>query len=222
MQLLLKLKYYFFLMVLLVFSGCANEPQLYEVKGVYICAAEECSTAGQKVSSAQLLNGLQKLLQANEGVNYRYCDSNNKTRSCKDIGLGYMVLEGALPGKAFFVNGRFSQVNLNKLGQFIEYGQNSELFINATHLTCSAHKGKINIRSVDEITLIDDEYACKTKEGGTFNVTYNFAVESIDFDRGRIGGYWAHSIKGVGVGGGKGYGIIELRKPMPKGENWLE
>lgn len=207
---------------LLIFSGCANQPQLYEVKGVYVCAAEECAPAGQKLSPSQLLKGLHKLLEANEGTNARFCDSDNKTRSCKDVGLGYFLVGGALPGKSFFVNGRFSQAKLNSLGQFIEYRQNSDLFFNGVPLVCSAHTGKVNIRSVDEISLVDDEYTCNFKEGGALSITFNFAIDSIDFDRGRIGGYWTHSVKGQGIGGGKGYGIIELRKTMPRGENWLD
>ena len=51
--------------------------------------------------------------------------------------------------------------------------------------------------------------------------TFSFAVESVDLDRGRLGGYWAHAVAGTGNGKGSGYAVIQFPRTMPRGENWL-
>jgi hypothetical protein len=56
---------------------------------------------------------------------------------------------------------------------------------------------------------------------GTMSATFNFAVDSLDFNRGEIGGYWSHAVSGTGNGRGSGYAILQFPKAMPHGENWL-
>lgn len=203
-------------------AGCASPPQLYEVKSVYICAAEECGPAGQLASTDQMLRGLQRLFQENEGLEYKVCESDIKTRNCQSEGLGYFVMGGPIPGKGYQTSGRFSKAQLQTASQTVSYANSANLYFNGVPLVCVPHPGKITVRSSDEITLVDDGYYCNWAGVGNMVATFNFAVESIDFDRGRIGGYWAHAVAGLGDGKGQGYGVIALSKGMPRGVNWLE
>jgi hypothetical protein len=51
--------------------------------------------------------------------------------------------------------------------------------------------------------------------------SFSFAIDLIDFDNARLGGYWQHSVTGTGNGGGQGYTLIQFPRSMPRGENWL-
>jgi hypothetical protein len=56
---------------------------------------------------------------------------------------------------------------------------------------------------------------------GTMSATFTMALDSLDLDRGQIGGYWSHAVKGTGNGRGSGYAVLKFPKAMPDGENWL-
>ena len=44
------------------------------------------------------------------------------------------------------------------------------------------------------------------------------AIDYIDLDKGRMGGYWAQERMGTGGGRGTGYAIMQFPAAMPKGE----
>ena len=206
----------------LALVGCANPPQLFEVKSIYICAGEECGPAGQRASTEQMLRGLQRLFEENDGLEYKVCMSDIKTRNCQAEGLGYFVMGGPIPGKGSQTAGKFSKPKLDTVKQELAYANHPNLFFNGIPLVCVSHPGKVTVRSSDEITLVDDGYYCNWAGVGNMVATFNFAVESIDFDRGRIGGYWSHGVAGLGAGKGQGYGVISLSKGIPRNVNWLD
>lgn len=203
-------------------AACASPPQLFEVKSVYMCAGEECGLAGQRASTGQMLRGLQRLFEANDGLEYKVCMSDIKTRNCQSEGLGYFVMGGPIPGRGAQTSGTFSKPKVDTTLQELTYVNHANLSFNGIPLVCVSHPGKITVRSSDEITLVDESYYCNWSAVGNMVATFNFVVESIDFDRGRIGGYWAHAVAGTGAGKGQGYGVISLPKGMPRTENWLD
>lgn len=203
-------------------AGCASAPQQYAVKNVYMCAAEECGPAGQRISSAQMLRGLNKLLALNEGATLKICASNAQTRNCESEGVGYYVQGGPIPGCGSTSGTVMKDLKLDTYGQVLHYTMAMPLLFNGTPLACVSHPGKLEVRSVDEISLTDEPYYCNWMAVGNMQATFSFAVELVDFDKGRIGGYWSHGVAGWMVGGqGSGYAVIEMPRSMPRGENWF-
>lgn len=86
---------------------------------------------------------------------------------------------------------------------------------------CAAHEATITAHTVDEIVWEDAPYYCNWMIIGNSTNTFSFAVESVDFDRGIIGGYWTHAITGNGPGAASGYAVFVFPKTMPRGEDWL-
>jgi hypothetical protein len=205
----------------LALAGCAGAPQLYEVKSVYVCAAEECGPAGQRYSANQMLRALHRLFEVNSEGEFRVCDSDPKTRHCASEGVGYFVMGGPIPGRGSQVGGAIRQPKIDPAMQNIRFTMASHLRFIGVPLACVDHPSTLTVRSADEISIADEPYYCNWVGVGNMSATFSFAVESVDFDKGRIAGYWAHAVAGVGNGRGEGYALIELEKPMPRGENWL-
>jgi hypothetical protein len=88
-------------------------------------------------------------------------------------------------------------------------------------VACKATAATLSVHSPDEISLEFEPRFCAWMVVGTMSATFNFAVDSLDFNRGQIGGYWSHAVSGTGNGRGSGYAILQFPKAMPRGENWL-
>jgi len=202
-------------------AGCAGAPQLYEVKSVYVCAAEECAQAGQRYSAAQMLRGLHRLAQANDQQEFKICAADPKVRKCDGGSIGYFVMGGPIPGRGSTDAGTWRNVQLDTATQSIRVNASSRLYFNGLPLACVEHGSQIAVRAADEIAVEDVPYYCNWMAVGNMTASFSFAVESVDFDRGRLGGYWSHAVAGVGAGKGSGYAVIEFPKSMPRGENWL-
>ena len=209
------------LVLAVLLAGCASAPQLFEVKAVYVCAAEECGQAGQRFSAAQMLQALHRLLRANEGQQYKVCASDAKTRNCDREGVGYFVMGGPIPGRGAQASGKISSPTLDAGTQSVNYRISPDLTFNGIALACVEHDARIIVRSADEIAMEDTPYYCNWMAVGNMTATFSFAVESVDLDRGRLGGYWSHAVAGTGNGRGDGYAIIQFAHAMPRGENWL-
>ena len=207
--------------VCVLLAGCAGAPQLYEVKSVYVCASEECGQAGQKFSAAQMLRALHKLLLANDGLEYKVCSSDPKTRNCESEGVGYFVMGGPIPGRGAQASGKMSAARLDTATQSLRYRVSPNLTFNGMPLACVEHDASITVRSSDEISAEDTPYYCNWMAVGNMTATFSFAVELVDLDRGRLGGYWAHAVAGTGNGRGGGYAVIQFPRSMPPGEHWL-
>lgn len=207
--------------VVSLLSGCAGAPQLYEVKSVYVCAAEECGQAGQRFSTAQMLRAMHRLIAANDGQEYKVCASDPKTRNCVSEGVGYFVMGGPLPGRGAQSSGRMSAPKLDMSTQSVSYTMNAGLTFMGTPLVCAEHPARVIVRAADQLTIEDTPYFCNWMGVGNMTTTFSFAVESIDLDRGRLGGYWAHAVAGTGNGRGSGYAVMQFPRAMARGEDWL-
>ena len=205
----------------LLLAACAGAPQVYEVKEVYLCAADECGPAGRRYSTAQVLQALYRFFKANEGKDFKVCESDISTCHCASEGLGYFVMGGPIPGIGSQASGSLSDVKLDAANQAVRGTMTSALRFIGTPLVCASHPSTISVRTADEITITDEPYYCNWMGIGNMTATFSFAVESIDLDKGRIGGYWAHAVAGNAGGRGSGYGLIEFPERMPAGENWL-
>lgn len=202
-------------------AGCAGAPQQYAVKEVYVCAAEECGTAGHKYSSGQMLAAFQQLIKVNAGESVSICASDPQTRSCESIGMCHFVQGGPFPGSGCGNSLTFRSVALDSQAGQVRVKANMARTFLGVSLACADMAATISVRSADEITYEAEPHYCNWLGVGNMTATFNIAVESVDLDRGQIGGYWNHAVAGTGNGSGSGYAVLKFPKSMPRGENWI-
>ncbi len=202
-------------------TGCATTPRLNEIKSIQVCAAEECSEAEQRYSTGQLLHALDQLFQANDGTGMKFCNSDPVTRVCAGDDVGYFILGGFIPGRGSSSSGKVSQVKLDAINQSIRYVMAMNLRFLGIPLLCADHNAVLTVNSVHDVAITDNSYLCTWMVMGIMTASFSFAIDSIDFDKGQIGGYWKHGVTGTGNGRGHGYALIVFSKSMPRGENWL-
>lgn len=202
-------------------AGCAGTPQQYSVKEVYVCAAEECGIAGHKYSSSEVLAGVRQLLRANSGQAATICESDPQTRSCVSVGACHFVQGGPIPGSGCGKAMTFSDIATDdKAGRLTMKAVMASTFIGLP-VACVTAQGALSVQSASEITFELEPHYCNWMGVGNMTETFNFVLESVDLDRGQIGGYWNHAVVGIGSGSGSGYAIMKFPKGMPRGENWI-
>lgn len=205
----------------LLLAGCAGAPKQYSVKEVYVCAAEDCSVASQKYSAGRLASAIQQLLKLNAGQAAEICDSDPKERNCASVGLCHFVQGGPFPGSGCARSIVFNEALIGEqAGQVAIKADMTRTFL-GIQLGCATMTGSISVRSADEISLEVAPHYCNWAGIGNMTATFNVAIESVDFDRGQMGGYWQHAVAGTGVGSGSGYAILRFRKGMPPGADWV-
>lgn len=202
-------------------AGCATTPRSQEIKPVQVCAAGECSDAGQRYSATQMLHALDRLFQANDGAGMKFCSSDPATRVCTGDDVGYFILGGVIPGRGYSSAGKVSQVRLDAENQSIRYVMSMYLRFLGIPLVCADHNAVLAVNSVYDMTITDNTYLCNWMVMGVMTASFSFVIDSVDFDKGRLGGYWKHGVTGTGIGRGQGYALIEFPRSMPRGENWL-
>ncbi|MEW6165972.1 MAG: hypothetical protein AB1642_13000 [Pseudomonadota bacterium] len=203
-------------------AGCAGTPQQYSVKEVYVCTAEDCGIASQKYSSSQMAGAIERLLRENLGQEVTICDSDPTQRNCASVGVCHFVQGGPLPGSGCSKTMFFRAVEAGTQAGSLNIKVDMQRTFWGTPLACATMEGRIVVRSVDEITLVVEPHYCNWAGVGNMSATFNIAVESIDLDRGQIGGYWQHAVVGTGNGAGSGYAILKFPRSMKPGDNWME
>lgn len=202
-------------------AGCATTQQLPAINTVRVCAGDECSETGQRYTTQQMLYALDRLFQANDGTGFKFCNSDPATHQCMAGDLGYFVLGGILPGRGSSSSGKVSQVKLDAANSSIRYVMSMNLRFLGLPLVCADHNAVLAVRSTNDIAITDSAYPCNWLVMGIMSASFSFVIDSVDFDKGQLGGYWKHGVTGTGNGRGRGYALIEFPKAMPRGENWL-
>lgn len=208
----------------IMLSACSTAPKLFEVDDIYVCAAEECGSAGQVASTSKLLSAMFNLMKHNEGRDFKMCTSDPKARNCQSESLSMMhIAMPMIPGRNSYHGGSVSKVRIEPGSQSVHWlNKFSASGTFGVPLTCSEHAATVTVRSATQITMTDEVSHCNWLGIGNVGVDFTFAVESVDFDRGQIGGYWSMGFAGTAVGRGDGYGIMQFSEPMPRGVNWLK
>lgn len=205
----------------LLLAGCAGAPKQYSVKEVYVCAAEDCGVASRKYSAGRMAAAIRELLALNQGQGAEICDSDPKERNCASVGLCHFVQGGPFPGMGCARSIVFNEATLgDQAGQVAIKADMTRTFL-GIQLGCATMSGAISVRSADEISLEVAPHYCNWAGIGNMTATFNVAIESVDLDRGQIGGYWQHAVAGTGVGSGSGYAILKFPKGMPPGADWI-
>lgn len=203
-------------------TGCATSQSLQAINAVRVCSGGECSASGERYSTPQLLHALDRLFQLNDGVGLTFCKSNPVTRQCMEDDLGYFVLGGIIPGRGSSSTGKVSQVKIDVANRSIRYVMSMDLRFLGLPLVCADHNAVLAVRSSNDIAITDSAYPCSWLVMGVMSASFSFVIDSVDFDKGQLGGYWKHSVYGTGNGRGHGYGLIKFSKGMPREEDWLD
>lgn len=202
-------------------AGCATTSPVDEKKIIQVCVAKECSPAGLRYSSDQLLHALDQLFLANDGVEMQFCDSDPVSRVCTGDDVGYFILGGFIPGRGSSSSGKVSQVKLDAANQSIHYVMAMNLRFLGLPLICADHNAVLSVNSVHSVTITDNSYLCTWMVMGIMTASFGFEIDSVDLDHGQLGGYWKHGVTGTGNGRGHGYALIKFKNTMPNGVNWL-
>ena len=203
-----------------VSGGCTTTPQRSEASPVRVCAAGECDD-GKRYAVNQLLHAIGRLFQVNDGADIKFCSADPETRVCTGDDVGYFVLGGLIPGRGASSSGKISHVAIDAENQVIHYVMAMHLSFLGTPLVCADHDAALTARSVSDLTIVDNSYYCNWLGVGNMTASFSVAIDSVDFDQGRIGGYWKHGVTGTGNGRGHGYALILFPESMPRSENWL-
>ena len=201
-------------------TGCASTQPLQAIDAVRVCAGDECSETGQRYTTQQMLYALDRLFRANDGMGFKFCNSDPATRQCMAGDLGYFVLGGILPGRGSSSSGKVSQVKFDAANSSIRYVMSMNLRFLGLPLVCADHNAVLAVRSTNDIAITDSPYPCNWLVMGIMSASFSFVIDSVDFDKGQLAGYWKHGVSGTGNGRGRGYALIECAKAMPRGENW--
>lgn len=216
---ILRCSFWFVTAVALILSGCSAIPQHDAVHAVRMCGAEGCDLSGQKYSAAQVLAGVQELLKANEGERITICKSDPSKRTCESVGICQFVLGGFLPGNGCASSIVFSDIERIEPTELRMKADMPLSFI-GTPVYCATATSSLSVRSPSEIALVFQPRFCSWMVVGTMSATFNIAMDSVDPERGEVGGYWSHAVSGTGNGRGSGYALLQFPKPIPRGANW--
>lgn len=207
-------------MLVATLTGCASTSKRHEIESVRVCAADECSQAEHQYSSRQILYALDQLFQTNDGAGMKFCSADPATHVCTGDDVGYLVWGGIIPARGSSNSGKISQVKLDAENQSIQYTMSMKLRYLGLPLQCMDHNAVLAVSSLHDIAIVDSSYLCNFLFA-VMSASFSFAIDSIDFDKGQLGGYWRHGMTGMGNGRGEGYALIEFPKAMPRGVNWL-
>lgn len=203
-------------------AGCAGLPELDKVNEVYFCAGGQCGPASQGRTADEALNAVYQLLKHNDGEDFKYCSTTPAERSCAGDGpFCHFVMGGPIPGMGCGTGGRFKAVGLDTAGRRVTTTFTEYSTWNAVPNVCQDIDSAVTVTSADEVTVKHGNYYCNWMGVGNMASTFVMAIDYIDLDKGRMGGYWAHAVVGTGGGRGTGYAIMQFPQAMKKDENWL-
>lgn len=207
-------------MLLLAFAlqGCGSLPPAKEVSAVQLCVQQQCADASGQSDGPRLLEGLHRLLQRNDGQALQLCEADPQTRECTGDDLGYFVLGGVLPGRGSSSTATLRQVRMDAAQQTLHYRTSMSMRFLGIGLRCDEHDATLRVASPGRISITDSDHACNWMVVGIMKASFGFEVDSIDLDRGRLGGWWRHRVVGTGNGRGEGYAVIRFPTPLPPDE----
>lgn len=200
----------------LLFACSANHAQKNLAKEIAICSNEKCGAAEKTYSAEQLINGLQQLLMVNEGKKVPMCNADPEKRVCKSVKVCHFVLGGIIPGNGCAKSLSFSEIANAKESKQLTMKTSMPLTFIGTPLKCAIAQSIVSVSSVNDISIQLKPHFCSWMVMGAMTAQLNFQVESINLDRGEIGGYWQHSVTGTGNGRGSGYLVLKF----PKNISW--
>ncbi|HSC66889.1 MAG TPA: hypothetical protein VLC79_04310 [Cellvibrio sp.] len=187
-----------------------QKPDPLKVEQINICAGERCMRADKAYSTEALLTQLHQLFKANEGGQIGFCKADKTTRECKKKKVCHFVMGGIIPGSGCANGISFHAPEVNLQTAEISMKADMPLTFIKTPLACTTAESSLSIRSANDIRLELKPHFCSWMAVGAMSAKFSFAVDFINLERGEIGGYWKHSVKGTGLGSGSGYLLLQF------------
>lgn len=199
-------------------QGCGSLPPAPEIAAVRQCKAQACEDTSAQADAAQVLQGLYRLLQRNDGAPLQLCEADPKTGDCVQDDVGYFVLGGVLPGRGSASTATMSRVQLDEAQQRLQYRMAMSLRFLGGDVRCEEHDATLAVQSPSRIAIRVAEHGCNWMVVGIMKASFAFDVEAMDLERGRLSGWWRHGVTGTGNGQGQGYATIRFPNPLPPRE----
>lgn len=207
--------------VLSLLAGCSTK--LVRPESVSLCGGSGCAPVADDAARARTLTALHELFRAAKGRDLPLYSADPKTRAEKKRGISFFVQGGPIPGRSTMTGLEIADV------RYIDR-EKSEIKLETSHhatyvgvpVLCSRRAGVLRV-GADEVRLTASSFCSWIGIGnGVFN--FEWSIDSVDAEKGVVGGYW--SMKGAGlplVGGGSGYMIAKFKEtvappPPPKPE----
>ena len=195
---------------LMVLVGCAGNRKEQSIEVLSICSEGVCVAAQRDYSQEQMFMNLEAFIKANEGLDTPICVASPDSKICSKEKVCYLVMGGLIPGSGCAKSLTFSNVAATESAS-IEFETTMPLSFIGTKVSCGSAVSRFSVNSINEVTLELDAYHCSWMVIGQMQATFSFRVESIDIDKGVLGGYWKHGVTGTGNGRGTGYALLTFR-----------
>lgn len=208
-------------LAVLLLAGCSTK--LIRPASVTLCGASGCSPVADDAARGRTLTALHELLRSVKGREIPLYSADPRTRAEKKRGISFFVQGGPIPGRSTMSSLEVADV------RYIDR-EKSEIKLETSHratyvgvpVLCSRRPAALRV-SAEETRLSASSFCSWIGIGnGVFN--FEWSIDSVDAEKGVVGGYW--SMKGAGlplVGGGSGYMIAKFKEtvappPPPKPE----
>ncbi len=202
-----------FLASLLLLAGCSTK--LVRPESVSLCGRGGCAAVADEESRARLLTGLHELFRGMKGRDLPLYSADPKTRAEKKRGISFFVQGGPIPGRSTL--SRLEVVDV----RYIDRARSEvklELKFHPTYVgipVFCTESAAVVVATPDETVLTAAPF-CSWMAIGNGVFKLQWSIDSVDVEKGVVGGYW--SMKGAGVplvGGGSGYMIARFKEAPP-------
>lgn len=201
---------------LLLLTGCSTK--LVRPENVSLCGRSGCATVADDETRARLLTSLHELFRGMKGRELTLYSADPKTRAEKKRGISFFVQGGPIPGRSTL--SRLDVVDV----RYIDRARSEiklELKFHPTYVgipVFCTESAAVVAASPDETVMTAAPF-CSWMAIGNGVFKLQWSIDSVDVEKGVVGGYW--SMKGAGVplvGGGSGYMIARFKEapPAPK------
>ena len=207
------------IMVAILMAGCAGTVRIDRVKTVTLCVDGTCRPLDNTTDITALRGALYRLFKAGEGGRYIACQSSPDSRTCTSEGLSHYVQGGPIPGVGTLRGMEIEEVGYDPSTERIVAVVDPDMTFIGTPLITTRHKTVLTVDAINRVTLIDADSYTNWMIVGNQILSFNFAADYIDIDRGILGGWYGWGVTGIGTGGGSGYTLLTF--PSGGDRSWL-
>jgi len=203
----------------ILMAGCAGTVRTDRVTTVTLCLDGTCRPLDTTTDTTALRGALYRLFKAGEGGRYIACQSSPDSRHCTSKGLSHYVQGGPIPGIGTLKGMEIEEVGYDPSTDRIVAVVDPDMTFIGTPLITTRHKTVLTVDAINRVTLIDEDSYTNWMIVGNQILSFNFAADYIDIDRGILGGWYGWGVTGIGTGGGSGYALLTF--PSGGDRSWL-
>lgn len=197
----------------LLVGGCSTK--LVRPERVTLCGRDGCGPVSDAQARGRLLGSLHELFRSVKGRDVPLFSADPKTRTERKRGVSFFIQGGPIPGRSTlsalavadvrYIDREKSEIKLEI--------KNRSTYVGIP-VFCSERPAVITV-TAEEARLSGSTF-CSWLGIGNGVFTLEWSIDSVDVEKGVVGGYW--SMRGAGVplvGGGSGYMIARFKDAPP-------